>query len=63
MQDTQRNSRTKKKSIPNHILIKLLKTSDRNNEHKPDGKTKHHVRGNKGKNDNKLLIGNNASKE
>ena len=41
------------------MLIKLLKTSDRKN--KPDGKMIHHVHGNKGKNDNKLLIGNNAS--
>lgn len=64
MQDTQR-TQTRKKIIPNHILIKLLKTSDRKKKIKINQMEKaafYHMHWEReGKNDNKLLIGNNAS--
>lgn len=56
-----KNSRTRKKIIPNHILIKLLKTSDRKKIKINQMKNKTSCTWNEGKNDNKLLIGNNAS--
>lgn len=64
IQKAERTSSTKhlKKITSIHIIIKVLKTSDRKkNLQGTRGKKIHYIHGNNDKNDNRLLNGNNAN--